>query len=552
MLALLVLFLLLPVIVPVHQADAATMTSYQIFNHNLKKDLNKYLKKSGGTVTLHYRDISTGDEFNINSSTPKRAASTIKLPLALYIMEQAAANKINLNQKLVYKKHHYYGGSGVIQYDRVGSKYTIRNLVKKAMVHSDNIAFIMLKEKVGKGNFNAYLKKIGGEFAYLHGQNLTSSKDLVEYANRLYTFAEKHKLGKELVSYLMNTDYNTTIPKGIKGAKTAHKVGMIPMSLIYNDIAIVYDQNPFALALMTNNISYAKSQKVIAEIAAIVHKHHKIKNKVEYFKTKKKIVVYSNTSGKLKKYGSMEKNQSFRVISNKGKWYQIQFGRKKGYVSKKNVIAYSKAPSKGFSTKEEALGVITIKRTTPFLTNPYGSGKTIANIYKGASMSFYSTKGKYYRVIIGSRVGYVLKSATQLQYSDGIKYIQVTRSDAPIYSLINNRYIKIGTVEKGRVLLRKKGNSKFNELMLGSEKVYVAKTDAKPLLSTKITDFIDVEDALGTQTLSQDTVVYLQPTLNSAGIGIISQNQQYTYISKDGDWYEINFLGRRAFIKNVN
>ncbi|RSD26982.1 serine hydrolase [Mesobacillus subterraneus] len=249
LIVLTVLFLVFPLIIPESQAEAGVMTSYQEFNQNLQKELSNYLRKSGGTVTLHYHDLLTGDEFKHNSTAPMRVASTIKLPLALYIMELAAANKINLNQKLRYRPHHYYGGSGVIQYDKIGSKYTIRDLVKKAMVHSDNIAFIMLKEKVGRSNFNKYMKKAGGEYAYPRGQNLTSSKDLVTYATRLYDFSEKNKLGKELVSYLMKTDYNTTIPKGIKEAETAHKVGMIPMSLIYNDVAIVYDKNPFALAV---------------------------------------------------------------------------------------------------------------------------------------------------------------------------------------------------------------------------------------------------------------------------------------------------------------
>ncbi|WP_075982988.1 serine hydrolase [Bacillus massilinigeriensis] len=106
------------------------------------------MKKNGGDITLQYRDLTNGDEYQINAKASRSAASTIKLPLVLYVMELASQKKINLNQKLTYKSYHYYGGSVVIQYAKVGSKYTIRDLVKKAMVYSDNIAFIMLKEKV--------------------------------------------------------------------------------------------------------------------------------------------------------------------------------------------------------------------------------------------------------------------------------------------------------------------------------------------------------------------------------------------------------------------
>lgn len=51
------------------------------------------------------------------------------------------------------------------------------------------------------------------------------------------------------------------------------------MNLIYNDIAIVYDEKPYVLAVTTSNLGYEHSQKVIAEIAAVTHQLHKQKYK---------------------------------------------------------------------------------------------------------------------------------------------------------------------------------------------------------------------------------------------------------------------------------
>jgi beta-lactamase class A len=195
-----ILLLVVAAFMPTNTGKAAVGDSaYDSFNLNLSKELNAYINKSGGCISLHYRDLSSGEEFKINSASAKRAASTIKLPLALYVMELASDKKINLNEKLIYKSHHYYGGSGVIQHQKVGTKHTIRDLVKKAMVHSDNIAFVMLRERVGKNNFIAYMNRIGGKNAYPKGQNLTSSASLVDYASRLYSFSQKNSLGKELV-----------------------------------------------------------------------------------------------------------------------------------------------------------------------------------------------------------------------------------------------------------------------------------------------------------------------------------------------------------------
>lgn len=108
-------------IIPGQYASVAELTAHQDFTKKVSSELNKYIKKSGGRVTLKYQDLVTGETFQIKGKTSSRAASTIKLPLALYIMEQADKGKINLNQKLKYKSYHYYGGSGVIQKDKVGT-----------------------------------------------------------------------------------------------------------------------------------------------------------------------------------------------------------------------------------------------------------------------------------------------------------------------------------------------------------------------------------------------------------------------------------------------
>ncbi|WHY66373.1 serine hydrolase [Neobacillus sp. SuZ13] len=403
-------------IIPSPQASAAELTAHQDFTKKVSVELNKYIKKSGGLVMLQYQDLVTGETFQIKGKTSSRAASTIKLPLALYIMEQAAKGKINLNQKLKYKSYHYYGGSGVIQKDKVGTSYTIRDLVKKVMIYSDNIAFIMLKERVGQQNFIKYMKSVGGKYAYPNGQNLTSAKDLTIYAKRLYLFSNKSPLGKELVGYLKKTVYNTTIPRGIKGTAVAHKVGMIPMDRIYNDAAIVYDKNPYVLAIMTRGISYEKSQKVIAGLAAIVNKHHKAKASAPYFKSKADVTIYQNSS-KAFAIGTLKKYQTLKIISSKGTWFGVKFGKGTGYIEKKSVVSLKKATVSGWATNLPQIGIIKMKAKTP-VVDKTTSGKVIAYINKNQDYYFFKRDKDYYVVDIGGRVGYVAsKYITDLSVS---------------------------------------------------------------------------------------------------------------------------------------
>jgi poly-gamma-glutamate capsule biosynthesis protein CapA/YwtB (metallophosphatase superfamily) len=245
----------------------------------LQIELAEYIKPWQGKITVHYQNLMNDVSYALHSKKKVQAASTIKLPLALYVMKLADQGEIDITEKLTYKSHHYYEGSGIIQNDKIGTSYTIEDLVEKAMVYSDNIAFIMLKERVGQNNFIEFMKSLGAQYTYPGGQNVTSAGDLILYAKEAYRFARESEYGAKLVKYLENTIYNTTIPQGIPQKNIAHKVGMIPKDLIYNDVAIVFDTNPYALAVTTMDIGYEKSQEVIAGIAAIVNRHHELMGK---------------------------------------------------------------------------------------------------------------------------------------------------------------------------------------------------------------------------------------------------------------------------------
>jgi beta-lactamase class A len=248
----------------------------EVFLNELRTELEDYINPYQGKITLHYLNLESEISFNISSGKKVPAASRIKLPLAIYVMTLVDKGEMDLTEKLSYKSHHYYGGSGVIQNDKIGSSYSIEDLVEKALVYSDNIAFIMLKERVGQKQFIQFMKRLGAAVTYPDGQNLTSASDLILYAKELYRLAKVSENGAKLINYLENTIYNTTIPHGITGKNIAHKVGMIPKDLIYNDVALVYDKQPFALAVTTEGIGYEKSQQVIADIANIVNSHHEL------------------------------------------------------------------------------------------------------------------------------------------------------------------------------------------------------------------------------------------------------------------------------------
>ena len=51
------------------------------------------------------------------------------------------------------------------------------------IIYRDNIAFNMLKERVGQVNFVIYLTSLGAAYAYPGGRNTTSADDLSLYVD---------------------------------------------------------------------------------------------------------------------------------------------------------------------------------------------------------------------------------------------------------------------------------------------------------------------------------------------------------------------------------
>ncbi|MCI1859003.1 MAG: class A beta-lactamase-related serine hydrolase [Sporolactobacillus sp.] len=245
------------------------------FDQHADRAIRSYIKQTGGDVTLVYHDLVTGAEYTIRPNQPRRAASTIKLPLVMYVMARASAHQLDLNQQLTYRGSDYTAGSGVIQYRPVGSRYSIRELIQKAVVYSDNIAFVMLKNYVGRENFNGYIRQIGGKYAYPGGANLTSARDLTTYIVKLYHDAKQDGNARTLIDLLEHTKYNETIPAGVKWSPVAHKAGWMPNVGVSNDVAIVYDRYPYTLAIMTGGYAYETAKIVIAHLAELTDEYHR-------------------------------------------------------------------------------------------------------------------------------------------------------------------------------------------------------------------------------------------------------------------------------------
>ncbi|MFR5865998.1 MAG: serine hydrolase, partial [Acutalibacteraceae bacterium] len=111
----------------------------------LLETLNKRLNNQTFACALYYIDLTTGLTMSYNADRQFAAASLIKAPYLMYILDMVAAGELSLDDVHTYRKgYHYMGGTGQIRYMEDGTQLTLRQIIEYIVYDSDNVAFKML------------------------------------------------------------------------------------------------------------------------------------------------------------------------------------------------------------------------------------------------------------------------------------------------------------------------------------------------------------------------------------------------------------------------
>ncbi|WP_051585892.1 serine hydrolase [Caldanaerobius polysaccharolyticus] len=238
----------------------------------LKAKLQSYISTRPGQISVYVHDLTTGQTLSIGGDNVYAAASTIKLPLVLYLYEQAAAGKIDLNTKLTYTPKYYMQGTGILQGQPFGGQYTIRELSRLAIEYSDNVAWQMLLDYAGQDNLTAFEKSLGANATGLvNGLSVTTPKDMDIYLSELLAFRdENYDLGNEVLYYMEHSIFSEGIPQELpSGVVVAHKMGALDDK--FHDVGIVFGNRPYIITIFTENGWEDASLQTLADISRIVY-----------------------------------------------------------------------------------------------------------------------------------------------------------------------------------------------------------------------------------------------------------------------------------------
>ena len=254
----------------------------------------------GATVAVSYVDLETGESVSINEDTVFHAASTMKIPVMMEVLRRAQSGSFSLDQGvlLVNQFASIVDGSpysldasedgDTPLYARIGERVPIRDLMRRMITRSSNLATNQLIALTGAANVTATARSLGAariqvlrgvedQKAFDRGMiNSTTSSDL---AALLIAIEKGQALSSvssaEMRDILLAQEFNEKIPAGLPpGTRVAHKTGEI--TAVSHDAAVVYPANrrPYVLVVLTKGIrESALSSALIADISRLVYRN---------------------------------------------------------------------------------------------------------------------------------------------------------------------------------------------------------------------------------------------------------------------------------------
>ncbi|MDZ8055870.1 MAG: serine hydrolase [Aulosira sp. ZfuVER01] len=209
-------------------------SSMKALEPQIKALMNRYSFLQTG---MFFLDLDTGNYLDIGGDRVFPAASTIKLPILIAFFQDLDAGKVRLNETLTMRGDLVTNGSGVMQYERVGKKYSALETITKMVTISDNTATNMIIDRLGgAAKLNQRFRSWGLKdtvirrlLADLRGTNTTSSQDMARVLallvnNKLVSPSSK----EQALDILRHTTIHTLLPAGLgKGAVIANKTGDI-------------------------------------------------------------------------------------------------------------------------------------------------------------------------------------------------------------------------------------------------------------------------------------------------------------------------------------
>ena len=211
-----------------------------------------------GHLGFYYKNLTTGYEFGIREEEAYLAASVIKLPLYLHILQQCADGKLDMEEVLTVTREDKMPSCGALTLFTGDVDVNIRTLCRLMIVLSDNTATNKLISRCTIPGANEGFRKMSLQQTVLRRllfdaeasarglQNTVSPKEMGMLLERLYRNGHvSPEASKEAMDTLLLQQVDHKLGGKLFDAPIAHKTG--EDENLSNDVGIIFAKEPFVI-----------------------------------------------------------------------------------------------------------------------------------------------------------------------------------------------------------------------------------------------------------------------------------------------------------------
>lgn len=255
------------------------------FEERFKSYIEKNIQnqKEIKIVSLYFKDLNNGSVIGINDDLPFLGGSLLKVPLMIGYFKIAESKPDYLDQKILFKDEKLLKLYDQQEIDpaktlKIGEKYTLFNLIERAVINSDNVAAFLLESF----DMDASLKSVVREMDISISPKIAPYRDMTvkEYAGFfriLYNATYLNRVSSNTaLEILSRATQNKALRAGVPETfVVSHKFGefvsLDQKDLIYNDCGIIYlPKTPYLLCVSTTGNSYPVQIESIKKISSFV------------------------------------------------------------------------------------------------------------------------------------------------------------------------------------------------------------------------------------------------------------------------------------------
>lgn len=228
------------------------------------KAIRDYIQQSNYFEGLYIKDLKTNEVYHYNKDKYVYAASISKYPYAYYALTELEKNPSKYMQDYAYTMNSFIGGSGAIQRSKLGTKFSSRELFKRCMIESDNIAYIMLQDIYGIDGYNKFQRDNNFKVSISRGISAfgdASAAQVGDSYERVYDKIKyKDQYWRDFIEFSSNMEYSPTKPIYGSNFLFSEKNGHYGSHYHYGGLAIT--ENPFVAVFITRCGHLSQNERV--------------------------------------------------------------------------------------------------------------------------------------------------------------------------------------------------------------------------------------------------------------------------------------------------